>query len=147
MYGYILKQNYRSVLLRCILVSFVFNLLSLNLLYAQEIAFEMHQLDERGYITQHLAKFKKRKKQKITLVVKNTGDQPLKLEELELSCDCLKAKKLPKLAIPPGASTKIKIQHQAKQVGAFDVFAILKSNAKNHPEVWIKLEGEVLPKG
>jgi hypothetical protein len=134
------------VLFRLVLVSLVFNLLSFNFLSAQEIAFEKHQLDEEGYITHNLSKFKKRKKQTIVLLVKNTGDQPLQLEELELSCDCLKAKKLPKLPIPVGAITKIRIQHKAKDLGAFDVFAKLKSNAKNYPLVWIKLEGEVVRK-
>lgn len=114
---------------------------------AQEISFEGHQVDAEGYIRHNFGQFKKRKKQKLTLIVKNTGDQPLQLEALELSCDCLKAKKLPKLPIPVGASTKIRLLHKAKSIGGFDVFAKLKSNAMKHPELWIKLEGEVVKKG
>lgn len=114
--------------------------------FAQTLEVEGYTVDEEGYLTHSFAKFKKRKKQKLTLAVKNTGDQPLQLEALELSCDCLKAKKLPKLPIPVGASTKIRIIHKAKAIGPFDVFAKLKSNAKNHRELWIKLEGEVVKK-
>lgn len=125
---------------------FITSLFFLCTARTQNIAIEGQSIHKDGYVAYNLGNYKKGAKQNLWVEIKNESHIPLKISSLELSCDCLSASALPPFPIPAGAKFKLNIRHHAKSVGAFHVFAILKSDAQNYPELWLKFSGEVQKK-
>lgn len=115
-------------------------------LFAQKIEIVESPIHPEGFIEYNLGRYKKGKKQQLLIAIKNDSQQPLQIKSLELSCDCLSSSALPPMALPPGAIFRLKITHKAKNTGAFQTFAILRSDALNYPELWLKISGEVIKK-
>jgi hypothetical protein len=79
-----------------------------------------------------------------TFVVKNTGDQPLILTNVQASCGCT-APEWPKDPIMPGETAIIKAVYSANAVGVFSKTVTVTSNAST-PSVILRISGEVLKK-
>jgi len=135
-----MRRTLANTVLILLLTLFVQNL------FAQKIAINNQSIAPEGFIAYDLGQYKKGKKQTLWLEIKNDSKKSLQIKSLELSCDCLSASALPPMALPPGALYRLKIIHKAKDIGSFQTFIIVRSDAQNHPELWLKLNGEVLKK-
>jgi hypothetical protein len=124
----------------------LFLTISSQTLSAQKIEIVQQPIHPDGFVEYNLGRYKKGKKQPLLIEIKNDSKQPLQIKSLELSCDCLSASALPPMALPAGAIFRLKIIHKATYAGAFQTFAILRSDALNYPELWLKLSGEVIKK-
>jgi len=62
--------------------------------------------------------------------VKNTGNQPLIIQDVKPSCGCT-TPEWPKTPILPGKTAKIKVSYDAASAGPFNKSIFVKSNAAN----------------
>ena len=103
--------------------SFVFSMIALVALQAQEIAFEQEILD--------YGDLNKGADGTRSYTFKNSGDQPLVLKLVKPACGCTVAE-YPKEPIAPGATGEIKVGYDTKRVGAFNKTIEVHSNAKEN---------------
>lgn len=74
-------------------------------------------------------------------VFKNTGNQPLVLQNVKSTCGCT-VPEWPKEPIAPGESAKIKVRYNTRIAGSFAKGITVYSNAEN-PTVQLRIKGEV----
>lgn len=79
-----------------------------------------------------------------TFTVKNTGNQPLVIDQVKPSCSCSVSdwKKEP---ILPGETAEIKVKYDTNRVGSINKSFTVISNAVNAPTMMLKIKGTVLP--
>lgn len=75
---------------------------------------------------------------------KNTGGEPLIIQNVSSSCGCTVAKK-PEAPIMPGATDEITVRYDTRRLGVFHKTVTITSNADN-PSVVLTIKGEVKPK-
>jgi hypothetical protein len=85
---------------------------------------------------------KKNSKATCEFVFKNTGDQPLVLDNVKTSCGCT-VPTWPKKPILPGKSGTIKVVYNTKKTGTFFKTITVMSNAKTDP-VELSIKGTVI---
>ncbi|MNK05494.1 hypothetical protein D3C87_233770 [compost metagenome] len=78
-----------------------------------------------------------------TFIVKNTGTEPLKLEQVKPSCSCSVAD-FTKDPILPGKTGEIKVHYDTKREGPFNKSFTVISNAVDTPTMMLKIKGTVL---
>lgn len=81
---------------------------------------------------------------KIEFKFKNTGKEPLLLENVRASCGCT-IPVWPKEPILPGQTKSIQVTYDTKRVGAFQKDITVVSNAKTSTVI-LKIKGNVGPK-
>lgn len=79
-----------------------------------------------------------------TFTVKNTGNQPLIIDQVKPSCSC-SVSDWNKEPIPPGETTEIKVKYDTNRVGPINKSFTVISNAVNAPTMMLKIKGTVLP--
>ncbi|HVT30925.1 MAG TPA: DUF1573 domain-containing protein [Lacipirellulaceae bacterium] len=78
-------------------------------------------------------------------LVQNVGAAPLKLRNGGTTCKCTMSQ-VPESAIPPGGSTKIKLEWKAKvDQGPFRQTATILTNDPTQSQVELSVDGQVLP--
>ena len=94
-------------------------------------------------LTHNFGKFKEADKQHATFTFKNTGNQPLVLNQVMASCGCTDVK-YDKKPIAPGQSGKIEVSYDGanKFPGYVKKNITVRSNAKNEM-VRLYIEGEM----
>nr|WP_294858989.1 DUF1573 domain-containing protein [uncultured Fluviicola sp.] len=75
---------------------------------------------------------------------KNTGTEPLIIQNVGNSCSCTLVK-WPTEPVAPGKISEIKIHYDTKRVGPFTKSFTVFSNAANSPVLVLKIKGNVLP--
>lgn len=79
-----------------------------------------------------------------TFTVKNTGNQPLIIAQVNPSCSC-SVSDWNKEPIAPGETSEIKVHYDTNRVGPFNKSFTVMSNAANSPTMVLKIKGTVLP--
>lgn len=79
-----------------------------------------------------------------TFTFKNTGNEPLIIQNAKGSCGCT-VPSWPKEPIAPGASAEITVKYDTKRPGAINKSVTITSNAVNTPTKVIRIKGNVLP--
>lgn len=77
-----------------------------------------------------------------SFTIKNTGDAPLVIKDVEPSCGCT-TPKWPKKPIAPGESAEIKAVYDAKSKGAFQKSIKVKTNVPFSGTKTLKIKGVV----
>jgi uncharacterized protein DUF1573 len=89
--------------------------------------------------------FPANKKQSTTFVIKNTGDQDLKITKIRKTCGC-SATKLSKEIIQPGQSATLIADIKENSIaGPFSKNIYVESNAKNFRFLRLTLSGKAVP--
>jgi hypothetical protein len=83
---------------------------------------------------------KKTSKKKLRLI--NTGDNELLITKVEQGCECTKVK-IKKKKLAPQESTIIYVKWRPISTSEFYSSFMIHSNAINHPELWVQIEGNV----
>ncbi len=76
---------------------------------------------------------------------KNTGKEPLVLQNVYSSCGCT-VPSWPKEPIMPGKSSAITVKYNTSRIGKINKMITVISNAENTPRVELFIKGEVKPK-
>lgn len=80
-----------------------------------------------------------------TFVVKNTGNQPLIIEQVKPSCSC-SVSDWSKEAIAPGKTGEIKVHYDTNRVGPFNKsFTVVSNVSSDESPMILKIKGTVLP--
>lgn len=74
--------------------------------------------------------------------LRNTGTRKLRIDEVEVSCGCLKAE-YPKKEIAAGGEFTLRLTYDARQLGHFYKDACIYSNALNEP-LYLSMQGVVV---
>ncbi|WP_316790933.1 DUF1573 domain-containing protein [Pedobacter frigoris] len=69
---------------------------------------------------------------KITIPIKNSGKKPLLINNVKVSCDCIKAI-WPKEYLPPGKTAEITVSYKLKEAGIFNQNVFVFSNSATEP--------------
>jgi hypothetical protein len=77
-----------------------------------------------------------------SFTIKNTGDAPLVIKDVEPSCGCT-TPKWPKKPISPGDSAEIKAVYDAESMGAFQKSIHVKTNVPFSGTKTLKIKGVV----
>lgn len=89
--------------------------------------------------------FPANKKQSATFVIKNTGDEDLKIRKIRKTCGC-SATQLSKKIIPPGQSAILIADIKENSIaGPFSKNIYVESNAKNFRFLRLTLSGKAVP--
>ena len=75
---------------------------------------------------------------------KNTGNEPLVIQNAKGSCGCT-VPSYPKEPIAPGATATITVKYDTKRAGAINKNVTITSNAVNLPTTVLRIKGNVLP--
>ena len=78
----------------------------------------------------------------VTARIHNTGNAPLAVHEIEVSCDCTTVE-YKKRMVSPGAAFEMEITYNAEDRGFFDRIIYIYANTESSP-ITIRLEGEVV---
>ena len=78
----------------------------------------------------------------VTARIHNTGNAPLAVHEIEVSCDCTTVE-YKKRMVSPGAAFEMEITYNAEDRGFFDRIIYIYANTEVSP-ITIRLEGEVM---
>lgn len=89
----------------------------------------------------NLGVIKKGRSVTVTAIVKNTGDVPLVIHDIETSCDCTTVN-YEKEEITPNSAFEVDITYNADDLGFFDRVVYIYANTESSPLI-IELEGEV----
>lgn len=79
-------------------------------------------------------------------VFTNTGTEPLIVQKPKSSCGCT-LPSWPKDPIMPGQKDKVRVTYRTNKVGKIYQTVTLNSNAKNSPEIRLRIKGHVLEEG
>ncbi|MCL6259945.1 DUF1573 domain-containing protein [Aquiflexum sp. TKW24L] len=116
------------------------------------MAFTVYSQDQKGAVIEFQEKEKnfgdisQGEKVEHVFVFKNTGDAPLKIQNVAVTCGCT-APNWPKDAIAPGASGELKVVYNsAGKMGTQNPIIRIYSNA-SEPIEKVALKVNVLPKG
>lgn len=115
----------------------------LSPIQAQTIEVSELSINEAHYSKLDFGQVTAKKRSKKVLILYNTGTAPLQINRLEPGCSCTKAR-LQKNTIPAGGQTKLTICWRPIDDSEFSSSLIIHSNAQNHPELWIQIEGNVV---
>ena len=89
--------------------------------------------------------FSANKKQSTAFIIKNTGDEDLKITTIRKTCGC-SATKLSKKVIPPGQSATLIADIKENSIaGPFSKNLYIESNAKNFRFLRLTLSGKAIP--
>ncbi len=77
-----------------------------------------------------------------TFEVKNTGQQPLKIENVKPSCGCTVAN-YTKEAIAPGDKGVVTATFNGQAMGAFNKGLTVTTNVEDEPNIFLRIKGEV----
>jgi len=108
----------------------------------QTIEISSYTINEQGYATIDFEGTPPPKGYKCVFTIVNDGEETLRIQQYEGGCDCTKIK-IQKKRIRPNHSTKAIIHWSPDGDTEFSSSVTIKSNAKNHPELWIQLLGNV----
>lgn len=106
--------------------------------FAQEIKFEIteHDFGIVDYNAPAVYDF----------VFTNTGTEPLIVQKPKSSCGCT-IPSWPKDPIMPGKQNKVSVTYRTNKVGKINQTVTVTSNAKNSPEIRLRIKGNVLTEG
>lgn len=79
-------------------------------------------------------------------VFTNTGTEPLIVQKPKSSCGCT-LPSWPKDPIMPGQKEKVSVTYKTNRVGAINKTVTVTSNAKNSPQIVLRIKGRVLEEG
>ncbi|WP_052592388.1 DUF1573 domain-containing protein [Aureispira sp. CCB-QB1] len=125
----------KLLLLCSLLFSFQYTL-------AQNIELAEMAINDEGYTLLDFGILKAKKITKRTLILINTGDQDLVISKLEEGCHCTTIK-IKKKILKPNEQTKICLKWRPIDDSEFNSSVMIHSNAKNYPQLWIQMEGNV----
>lgn len=109
---------------------------------AQSIELAEMDINEEGYTLLDFGLIKAKKTAKRELVLINTGDENLVISKLEEGCHCTSIK-LKKKVLKPNERTKIILKWRPISDSEFNSSVMIHSNAKDYPQLWIQIEGNV----
>lgn len=109
---------------------------------AQSIELAEMDINEEGYTLLDFGLIKAKKTAKRELVLINTGDENLVISKLEEGCHCTSIK-LKKKVLKPNERTKIVLKWRPISDSEFNSSVMIHSNAKDYPQLWIQIEGNV----
>lgn len=109
---------------------------------AQMIEIREMEVNSDGYTLLDFGLIKAKKTAKKEIVIINTGDQPLLITKVEEGCDCTRVK-IKKKVLAPEQATKLFLKWKPIDESEFHSSIMIHSNAKNHPNLWIQMEGNV----
>lgn len=118
------------------LLSFSFNSI------AQTIELAEMDINEEGYTLLDFGLIKAKKTAKRELILINTGDEDLVISKLEEGCHCTSIK-IKKKVLKPNERTKILLKWRPINDSEFNSSVMIYSNAKDYPQLWIQIEGNV----
>ena len=118
------------------LLSFSFNSI------AQTIELAEMDINEEGYTLLDFGLIKAKKTAKRELILINTGDEDLVISKLEEGCHCTSIK-IKKRVLKPNQRTKILLKWRPINDSEFNSSVMIYSNAKDYPQLWIQIEGNV----
>lgn len=118
------------------LFSFSFNSL------AQTIELAEMDINAEGYTLLDFGIIKAKKTSKRELVLINTGTKDLVISKLEEGCHCTTIK-IKKKVLKPDERTKIILKWRPINDSEFNSSVMIHSNAKDYPQLWIQIEGNV----
>lgn len=109
---------------------------------AQSIELAEMDINEEGYTLLDFGLIKAKKTAKRELVLINTGDENLVISKLEEGCHCTSIK-IKKKVLKPNERTKIVLKWRPISDSEFNSSVMIHSNAKDYPQLWIQIEGNV----
>jgi hypothetical protein len=109
---------------------------------AQTIELAEMNINEEGYTLLDFGVIKAKKTTKRELVLINTGDENLVISKLEEGCHCTTIK-IKKKVLKPNERTKIILKWRPISDSEFNSSVMIHSNAKDYPQLWIQIEGNV----
>ena len=109
---------------------------------AQTIELTEMNINDEGYTLFDFGVIKVKKTAKRELILINTGDQNLVITKLEEGCHCTTIKIIKKV-LKPNERTKILLKWRPLSDSEFNSSVMIHSNAKDYPQLWIQIEGNV----
>jgi hypothetical protein len=109
---------------------------------AQTIELAEMSINDEGYTLLDFGIIKVKKTAKRELILINTGDQDLVISKLEEGCHCTTIK-IRKKVLKPNERTKILLKWRPISDSEFNSSVMIHSNAKDYPQLWIQIEGNV----
>lgn len=109
---------------------------------AQTIELAEMSINDEGYTLFGFGIIKVKKTAKRELILINTGDQDLVISKLEEGCHCTTIK-IRKKVLKPNERTKILLKWRPISDSEFNSSVMIHSNAKDYPQLWIQIEGNV----
>lgn len=109
---------------------------------AQTIELAEMSINDEGYTLLDFGIIKVKKTTKRELILINTGDQDLVISKLEEGCHCTTIK-IRKKVLKPNERTKILLKWRPISDSEFNSSVMIHSNAKDYPQLWIQIEGNV----
>lgn len=109
---------------------------------AQMIEIREMDVNSEDYTLLDFGNIRAKKTTKKELILINTGDHPLIIDKVEEGCDCTKVK-LKKKILVPNEKAKLYLKWKPIDNNEFHSSIMIHSNAKNHPNLWIQMEGNV----
>lgn len=110
--------------------------------FAQNIELAEMDINEEGYTLLDFGLIKAKKTAKRELVLINTGNENLIISKLEEGCHCTSIK-IKKKVLKPDERTKIVLKWRPINDSEFNSSVMIHSNAKDYPQLWIQMEGNV----
>lgn len=110
--------------------------------FGQTIDIEELDINASSYATLDFGTIKAKKTSKKVLTISNSGTETLVITKLEEGCDCTTVR-LKQRQIAPNKSTKIRLKWKPINESEFHSSIMIHSNAQNHDQLWIQLEGNV----
>lgn len=109
---------------------------------AQTIELAEMNINEEGYTLLDFGIIKAKKTAKRELILINTGEEDLIISKLEEGCHCTSIK-IKKKVLKPNEQTKILLKWRPISDSEFNSSVMIYSNAKDYPQLWIQIEGNV----
>lgn len=109
---------------------------------AQTIELAEMNINEEGYTLLDFGIIKVKKTAKRELILINTGEDNLIISKLEEGCHCTSIK-IKKKVLKPNEQTKILLKWRPISDSEFNSSVMIYSNAKDYPQLWIQIEGNV----
>ena len=109
---------------------------------AQTIELAEMDINEEGYTLLDFGIIKAKKTTKRTLILINTGTEDLVISKLEEGCHCTTIK-IKKKILKPNERTAIRLKWRPISDSEFHSSVMIYSNAKDYPQLWIQMEGNV----
>lgn len=109
---------------------------------AQTIELAEMDINEEGYTLLDFGIIKAKKTTRRELVLINTGNEDLVISRLEEGCHCTSIK-IKKKLLKPNERTKIILKWRPISDSEFNSSVMIHSNAKDYPQLWIQMEGNV----
>jgi hypothetical protein len=109
---------------------------------AQTIELAEMDINDEGYTLLDFGVIKVKKTAKRKIILINTGDEDLIISKLEEGCHCTTIK-IKKKVLKPNERTTIQLKWRPISASEFNSSVMIHSNAKDYPQLWIQIEGNV----